>query len=116
MVSKAPDVDAFLVGQPAEERAVFSRLRAEFRKAGVSETMRYGMPCYHIGTELVGGFNRQKHYLCLYTNPEALSPHRAALGRIDCGKGCIRFRRPADLPLPVAVKIIRAAVRLARVG
>lgn len=36
------------------------------------------------------------------------------LGRLDCGKGCIRFRHPADLPLAVAEKIIRAAVTVAQ--
>jgi uncharacterized protein YdhG (YjbR/CyaY superfamily) len=113
MISKAANVDAFLAGLPAEERAVFARLRAEFRQAGVTESMRYGMPGYVIGAVMVGGFNRQKHYLCLYANPDALVPHRAALGRLDCGKGCVRFRHPADLPLAVAEKIIRAAVKLA---
>ena len=33
---------------------------------------------------------------------------------LDCGKCCLRFRRPDRLPLPLAAKIIRESARVAR--
>lgn len=115
MISSAATVDAFLAGLPAAERAVFARLRQLFRRASprVEESMKYRMPTYLIGDQPVGAFNKQKNYLCLYCTPEAVDPHRAALAALDCGKSCIRFRRPGDLPLAVAAKIIQSSVKLA---
>lgn len=118
MVSSAKTVAEFLATLPAVERAVFAQLRAEFRKAGAAlgESMKYRMPTYLIGENIVGGFNKQKHYLCLYLNPEAVDPHRAELKQLglDCGKSCIRFRQPDQLPLPLAAKMIAKAIKLAK--
>jgi len=117
VISKAKTVDAFLAGLPAEERAVFEKVRAMFRKGepGVVESMAYGMPSYKVGEQSVGAFNHQKQYLCLYVNPEAVDPHRKALKalKLDCGKSCIRFKQPEQLPLDLAEKMIAAAVKLA---
>ncbi len=78
--------------------------------------MQYRMPCYGTGGAMVGAFNRQKQYFALYINPEAVDPHRATLKKLglDCGKCCIRFRKPADLPLAVAEKLIKGAAKLAK--
>ncbi len=114
MISQAASVDEFLKTVTDEERAVFTKLRKLF-KAGpkVEESMKYRMPTYMVGENMVGAFNRQKNYLCFYANPEAVDPYRKALGQLDCGKSCIRFKKPAELPLDVAAKIIKAAAKLA---
>jgi uncharacterized protein YdhG (YjbR/CyaY superfamily) len=116
VISKAATVDEFLRGLPESDRDVLQKIRALFLDAGgsVAESMKFRMPTYLIGEEIVGAFNKQKNYLCLYLNPEALTPFRKDLGALDCGKSCIRFRKPADLPLGLAKKMIRAAVKLAR--
>ena len=116
MVSAAKTVDEFLAEQTAEDRAVFEKLRALFlRHAPGTESMKYRMPGYAAGHTMIGGFNRQKHYLALYINPEAVDPHRAALKKLglDCGKCCIRFRKPGNLPLALAEKLIKGAAKLA---
>ena len=101
---------------PAEQ-AVFTKVRRLFKGAGsqVRESMEYRMPSYHVGKNMVGAFNKQKHYLCVYANPEAVDPHRKALqaAGLDCGKSCLRFTKPEQLPLELAGKIIRQAVKLA---
>ena len=78
--------------------------------------MQYRMPCYGTGDATVGAFNRQKQYFALYLNPAAVAPHRAALKKrgLDCGKSCIRFRKPGHLPLALAEKLIRGAAKLAK--
>lgn len=117
MISKAPTVDAFLKTLAPEERAVFAKIRALIKKSHpkIVENMRWRMPGYEIGENGVGGFNKQKHYLCLYLSPEAVDPFRKELkaAGLDCGKCCIRFRKPADLPLELAARIIKAAAKLA---
>lgn len=115
MISKATTVDGFLLTLGDEERAVFTKLRQLLKKAHpkVAESMKHRMPTYMIGENNLGAFNKQKHYLCLYLNPVAVARYRRELGRLDCGKACIRFNKPTDLPLPVVAKIIKAAVKLA---
>jgi uncharacterized protein YdhG (YjbR/CyaY superfamily) len=117
MISSAASVDAFLKTVSPEERAVFAKVRALLKKGSpkVEESMKYRMPTYMLGEHHVGAFNKQKQYLCLYLNPEAVDPYRKELkaAGLDCGKSCLRFRKPADLPLDLAAKIIKDAVRLA---
>jgi uncharacterized protein YdhG (YjbR/CyaY superfamily) len=117
MISKATTVDGFLNTVTDDERVVFEKLRRLLKKAHpkVDESMKYRMPTYLVGEYHLGAFNKQKNYLCLYLNPEAVDPHRKALAAagLDCGKSCLRFRKPADLPLDLATKIIKAAGKLA---
>ncbi len=117
MVSGAKTVDEFLDGLPADERVVFAKLRILLRKAGpkIEESMKYRMPTYLIGETTVGAFNKQKNYLCLYLTPAAIDPHRKELkaAGLDCGKSCVRFTKPNQLPLNLAGRIIKAAGKLA---
>ncbi len=86
-----------------------------FKQAGpkVKESMEYRMPTYKTGENMVGAFNKQKNYLCFYANPKAVDPYRQELAHLACGKSCIRFKNPDELPLDVAAKIIKAAAKLA---
>ncbi|HEY3754659.1 MAG TPA: DUF1801 domain-containing protein [Opitutaceae bacterium] len=114
MISKAATVESFLDTVSPEERVVFGKLRKLFKAdKRIVESMLYRMPTYMLGETNVGAFNRQKNYLCLYAHPSAVDPYRKELGRLDCGKSCIRFKKPAELPLSVAAKIIKAAVGIA---
>lgn len=114
MISKAKTVDAFLTEQSLGEREFFTALRKIILKAApaATESMQYGMPSYFFGTESFCAFNRQKNYLCLYIEPAAVKLFAAELNHLDVGKSCIRLKKPADLPLALAEKIIRKAVRL----
>jgi uncharacterized protein YdhG (YjbR/CyaY superfamily) len=115
MISKASTVDGFMKTLSADDRAIFTKLRALFKKyAPDTEAMRWGFPSYVAGAQMIGAFGKQKNYLCLYANPKAVDPYRKALGKLDCGKSCIRFRKPEDLRLDIAEKIIKAAAKLGR--
>lgn len=116
MISPAKTVDEYLASLPAEERKVFTPFRTLFKKASpqVSESMLYRMPTYLFGTHPFAAFNRQKQYFCVYLPPPAVDPYRKELKKLglDCGKSCLRFRKPGDLPLPLVRKIVEDAVRL----
>lgn len=117
MISQAASVDAFLKTVSPEEKTVFAKLRALLKKAHpkVEESMAYRMPTYLVGTFHLGAFNKQKNYLCLYLPPEAVDPYRKELKKagLDCGKSCLRFTQPEQLPLDLAAKIIQDAGKLA---
>ncbi len=117
MISKAKTVDEFLKGLSAEEQAIFGKLRRLLlADKKVEESMAYRMPTYQIGENRFGAFNKQKQYLCLYLDFEAVDVYRDELKAtgLDCGKSCLRFRKPEQLPLPLVTKIIKQAVKLAK--
>lgn len=113
MKSTAANVPDFLAAQAPADRPIFTQLRQLIRAAlpEARESMRYNMPTYELNG-MCCAFTRQKNYLCLYVDPAAIQPHRAALAHLDVGKSCIRFRNAKDLPLPVVKKILRRAAEL----
>jgi len=117
MISQAATVDDFLATLDPTERALFAKVRALLKKAHrrAEESMKYRMPTYLVGDYHLGAFNKQKNYLCLYLNPAAVDPYRKELkaAGLDCGKSCLRFRKPEQLPLTLAAKIIKDAGKLA---
>ena len=72
----------------------------------------YGMPAYTVRGEPLVGLASQKHYLALYVCPgDVLAEFRARFGKLNCGKGCIRFRKLEDLPLDVTEQMLRETLR-----
>lgn len=118
MISQAATVTEFLAALPADERKVLAKIRALFRKSHpkVTESMQYRMPTYMAGEAMVGAFNRQKNYFSLYVGGAAIDPHRKELKvlGLDCGGGCVRFRKPGQLPLALAATMIKAAAKRAK--
>lgn len=104
-------VKAYFESVDPADRKVLEALRklilAELPEA--SETMLYGMPTYLLSTPIVS-FKRQKNYFSLYIcHAEALEEHADALAALDCGKGCIRFRKWEQLPQGTIGKILQTS-------
>lgn len=112
MQSKATTVAAYLKELPADRRKALSKLRAVIRKAAPKavEEMQYGMVAYTIG-EPVLAWASQKNYMAFYVcYTDVVGKYGSALGKLNCGKSCIRFKRLEDLPLDVVAKIVKDAV------
>ncbi|MCZ7648193.1 MAG: DUF1801 domain-containing protein [Planctomycetota bacterium] len=111
MQSKAATVAAYLKEVPAERRPALKKLRALIRAAAprAVESMQYGMPTYQDrGGEMLFAFASQKGYVALYGCGSGLSAGlKKALGKADCGKGCIRFRKPEEIPFEVVGKLVK---------
>ena len=109
----ATTVAAYLKELPAERRVPLTKLRTLIRKIApqARETMQYGMASYTLG-DLLFALASQKNYIALYIcESDAVETHRSALGKLNCGKACIRFRKLEELPLDVIENILRDAVR-----
>jgi uncharacterized protein YdhG (YjbR/CyaY superfamily) len=74
------------------------------------EDLKYGMPTYSQGGDVVVAMASQKNYLSLYMDVELVEEHKSELGNLDCGKSCIRFKRVDDLPLDVIATILHETV------
>ena len=98
--SKAQNVDEWMASLAPARSVVFQRLRAlcRDRLPGWSERMQWGIPGYGPeGADAVLSFNSQKQYIAFYAGPTAIARFVARLVGADCGKGCIRFRKPEQI-------------------
>ncbi|MES1167366.1 MAG: DUF1801 domain-containing protein [Pseudomonadota bacterium] len=107
MQSQAATIREYTAGLPAEARRVIKELDRLVRTAlpAAVGSMKYGMPTYERAGRMIA-FNSQKHYFSFYADPEIVKRHRAALGGLDVGKSCIRFRRLEDVSLEALRTIV----------
>ncbi|MCU1646858.1 MAG: hypothetical protein JWN03_7133 [Nocardia sp.] len=109
--SEAADVDAYLAALPENRAPTLTRLREMCRTEleGFTELMAYGMPSYARTNEVEFAFASQQQYISIYllrtdvreTFTEALSTH-------NMGKGCLRFRTPADIDFALIRNLLSA--------
>ena len=76
----------------------------------LTESMMYGMPTYLLNGQWIVAIASQKNYMALYMDMEQVALHHEALGKLDCGKSCIRFTKLEKLPLDVIETILHATV------
>ncbi len=61
------------------------------------------------GDWFVLGIASNKAYISLYASPVGVEPWADRLPKANLGRGCIRFKRTADLDLDVIDEVIAAA-------
>ena len=117
MQSDAKTVPAYLKELPADRRAALSSLRKLIQEVApdAKEVMQSGMPCYVVDGCPVFALAAQKHHMALYVCEwNTMNKYRDKLGKTDCGKGCVRFRKLEDLSLEVVKKMLAAAAEAVR--
>ena len=107
--SKATSVDAFMAEVPEDRRPALERLRQLCREelVGWGEGMTYGMPGYGPPGAPVVCFNNQKQYIAFYAGGTAVTRFAERLADVDCGKGCIRYRKPAAIDFDLVRDILK---------
>lgn len=107
--SKAQTVDEWMSALEPARAPAFARLRQLCRERlpGWEERMQWGMPGYGpSGADPVVSFNSQKQHIALYAGPTAVERFADRLGGIDCGKGCVRYRRPEQMDFAVIADML----------
>ena len=107
--SKPATVDDYMAELPADRSDALRRLRAIARceLAGCEERMMYGMPAYIRADGSGFAFASQKQYIALYVEPAVHARNAEALKGLDCGKCCIRFRKPGDIDFALVERLLR---------
>ena len=107
MQSTATTVDEYLETVPPERLAALTKLRHLCRTTleGYEEGMQYGMPSYSKNGAVGIAFNSQKNYISIYVPNEVLDRYRDQVP--DCGKGCIRYRKPDQIDYAVVEKLLQ---------
>jgi uncharacterized protein YdhG (YjbR/CyaY superfamily) len=115
MTSRATTISEYLEELPADRRAALSELRALIHRIAPKtvEAMKYGLPSFGELCALAS----QKNYMALYVcESDIVKAHLAQLGKVSCGKGCIRFKRLTDLNLRAVENLLREIVKLRKQG
>ena len=120
-------VAEYLASLPADHRDALSAVRKEINRclpSGYEEGIQFGMISWYVplaaypkgygGNPKVPlayvGLGSKKGYMALYVcDGEVVDAHRPRLGKLNCGKGCIRFRNLDELPLEVVSTILKEA-------
>jgi uncharacterized protein YdhG (YjbR/CyaY superfamily) len=92
-----------------------SELRALIHRVAPKtvEAMQYGLPAFGDLCALAS----QKNYMALYVcESDLVKAHLAQLGKVSCGKGCIRFKRLTDLNLSTVESLLREIAKLRKAG
>lgn len=115
MQSKTTNIDAYLAELPSDRSVALQELRQLIHRVspGIAEAMQYGLPAFGDLCAMAS----QKNYLCLYVcEGDLVKTHLAKLGKVDCGKGCIRFKRLSDLNLATVESLLRDILKLRAQG
>jgi uncharacterized protein YdhG (YjbR/CyaY superfamily) len=112
MKSEASSVAGYLAALPADRRVALTKLRALIRSIapGAIETMRWGMPSYASGGWAFSFASQKKHMAVYVCDARVVQAHRSRLGKLKCGKGCIRFGRLDELPMGIIRDMLRQAL------
>lgn len=80
------------------------------------ECTNYGMLGYGPKDDPIMHLNAQKGYVALYVGDvERIDPGRKLLGGVNCGKGCVRFKKKDEIGENVE-KFLSAYMELKRKG
>ena len=115
MQSKAATISEYLEELPPDRRSALTELRALIHRVSPQSTewMQYGLPAFGDLCALAS----QKNYMALYIcEGDIVKAHLAQLGKVSCGKGCIRFKRLADLNLKSVESILREVLERRKQG
>ena len=113
-VPTSPDtVDDYIEALDGDARRFATEVRAIIRRAtpGITETIRYKMPCFQVDGRYLVYFGSWKQHIGLYPIPvfdddlEAdVDPHRAA-------KDTVRFKYKDPLPTALVERVIAKLIR-----
>ena len=102
-------VDEYIAAADPDRQKVLRALRGVIRDAApqAHEEIRHKMPYYVYHGDLVAFASQKNHFSVYVMGGKRLTEHRDALAKLNCGKGCIRFKKLEELPLDVLRQIVR---------
>ena len=115
MQSKAATISEYLEELPPDRRSALNELRALIHRVAPEtvEAMQYGLPAFGDLCALAS----QKNYMSLYVcESDIVKTHFRQLGKVSCGKGCIRFKRLSDLNVSAVAELLREILKLRKQG
>jgi uncharacterized protein YdhG (YjbR/CyaY superfamily) len=112
-VARSPhDIDDYIAAFPSGVQAHLEQIRARIREVAPNsaETIKYGIPTYVLGENLVH-FAAFKSHIGFYPTPSGIEAFRDELSAYKCAKGSVQFPLGQPMPLDLIERIVRFRVR-----
>lgn len=108
-------VEAYITGFPPDVQLRLGKVRNAIRRAapGAEEAMKYGIPTFVLGENLVHFAGYARH-IGFYPAPSAMREFADDLRDFKCSKGAVQFPHDQPLPLGLIGKMTRFRVREVR--
>ncbi len=105
--AKPASIDAYIAAFPDEVQKSLELVRKTVNQAapGAKETIKYNMPAFTMGKNLVY-FAAFKHHIGFYPAPTDNPDYKNDLAGYKTGKGSIQFPLDRPMPLELIVKIV----------
>lgn len=110
--SRLKTIDAYIASFSPKVQVTLRKLRKIIQKAApkATEAIKYGMPTFVLGKNLVF-FAAYEHHIGFYPTPKPIIAFKKELASYKTSKGAIQF--PIDEPIPFTLveKIVRFRVK-----
>lgn len=113
MSRKNQDVDAYIADCPEVHRDALIALHTLIHKLRptIVESIQYNMPVFSYNGAMLCSMSSRKNYISLYCRPEVVDGHRQALGKLNVGKGCLRFHKLEQISLDTVRAILEETLK-----
>lgn len=112
MTQSINTVEEYMAQLPDGRKEALTKLRELIHQVApdAQEYIKYKMPYFEQNGQLCA-FASQKNYMSLYIlNTPVLQKNKDLLGKLNIGKGCVRFKSIDQLPLDEIRKILKESV------
>ncbi len=106
------NVDEYIASFPRAVQEILKKIRATVKAAApdAKETLKYRMPTFVLGENLVHFAAFEKH-IGSYPTPSAIEAFRRELAGYDSGKGSVQFPLEREIPFALIEKMVRFRVK-----
>ena len=115
MASRTPPstVDDYIATLDGDAQRIAIQFRAVIGRAapGITETVRYKMPCFLVDGKYLVYFGAWKNHIGLYPIPPLDADLEAEIGPYRAAKDTVRFRYKDPIPWVLVERLIAELVR-----
>ena len=106
-------IDEYIASFPPDVQPVLQSVRVAIHEAGpgVDEGISYGIPAFRLDDRYLVYFAGWRTYVSLYPIPSGNAALTRDLARHASGKGTLRFRLDAPMPLELIGRVVAELLR-----
>jgi len=112
-MSTSTTVDEYIDALDGDAQRIAMQFRESIRRVapGVTESVRYQMPCFALDGEYLVYFGAWKHHIGLYPIPELDADLEAGIGPYRAAKDTVRFPYKNPIPADLVERLVAELVR-----
>ncbi len=105
-------IDEYISGFPKDIQTILEKIRGIIKQSapGAEEAMRYGIPTFRLGGNLVH-FAAFKSHIGFYPTPSGIEAFKKELSSYKQAKGSVQFPLDQPIPFELIAKIVKYRVK-----